>query len=138
MFRNATGEMVNYTKGTYGDRTVRLVPKALELIRTAKQFQKDAGVSDQGFIFSMNEKPLLYSAVAKAFYKYCKDLGIAPKSSHKARKTYVSVLHQANVNDNTIREEVGHKDLRTTLNNYCYDTNEEDYIYNQIERALDY
>ena len=58
------------------------------------------------------------------------------KSLHKSRKTYVSALHDGNVNINTIRELVGHKDERTTLGCYVYDRNSDAEKKNMIQKAL--
>ena len=65
-----------------------------------------------------------------------KKLGIIQKSSHKARKTFVSNLLSNEVNINTVRQAAGHADERTTYNNYCYDTSEEDEKKMQFEKAV--
>ena len=121
MLRHPGDVIVEHTKGEFGDRTVPLVPQALKLIEAAKERQQEENAVDDGYLFSMNDKPLLYTAVTKAFYRYCSMMGIEPKSSHKVRKTFVSSLIDGGVNINTIRQIVGHTDERTTLNNYCYD-----------------
>ena len=121
MLRHPGDVIVEHTKGEFGDRTVPLVPQALKLIEAAKERQQEENAVDDGYLFSMYDKPLLYTAVTKAFYRYCSMMGIEPKSSHKARKTFVSSLIDGGVNINTIRQIVGHTDERTTLNNYCYD-----------------
>lgn len=136
LYRHWTKEVVDDTKGTFGDRRVPLIPEAMELIEAARQWQRENGASDTGYIFSMNEEPLMYSAVQKAFYKYCRDMGIAPKSSHKARKTFVSTLIDGGVNINTVRQYAGHKDERTTLGNYCYDRSSDEEKTRQMREAL--
>ena len=88
------------------------------------------------YVFSMNDKPIFRDSVAKAFYKYCNELGIEKRSSHKARKTFVSSLLDAKVNLNTVRQLVGHVDERTTLNNYCFDRSSDAEILEQMASAL--
>lgn len=136
MVRRDTKEVVEYTKGTYGDRNVFLTTEAKHIIECAKQRQKELGVDSTGFIFSTNEEALKHTAIADLFTKYCKKIGSIHKSSHKARKTYISTLIDGGVNINTIREAVGHTDERTTYANYCFDrkTVEEKNIL--IENAL--
>lgn len=134
MVRNE-GDIIDRTKGTYGERKVLLVPEALDLVKTAREYQSSHNV-DSEFVFSMNESPVFRCSVAKAFYKYCDDLGIEKKGSHKARKTFVSSLLDAGVNLNTVRQLVGHVDERTTLNNYCYDRSSEGEIIRQMKDAL--
>ena len=134
--RDAGNEVVEHTKGTFGDRIVPLVPQAMGLIEAARSRQSEEGASTEGYLFSMNDKPLLYSSVTKAFYRYCKELGIKPKSSHKARKTFVSMMIDQGMNINTVRQLVGHVDERTTLNNYCYDRSSEEDKINLMTEAF--
>ncbi|MBE6028819.1 MAG: site-specific integrase [Clostridiales bacterium] len=129
-------EVVNHTKGTYGDRTIPLIPQAIHLIETARTRQREKGTPDDGYIFSMREDPILYTSVTKAFTKYCEKMGIITKSSHKARKTFISSLIEGNVNINTVRQYAGHVDERTTLNNYCFDRSTDEEKYVKMEKAL--
>jgi integrase len=124
------------TKGTFGDREIPLVPKAWNLINAARQCQQEHGAPDDGYIFSMNEGPVLYTSVTKAFYRYCNMLGIDAKSSHKARKTFVSTMLDGGVSINTVRKIVGHTDERTTLNNYCYDRSTDEEKVRKMAAAL--
>ena len=43
----------------------------------------------------------------------------------KNRKTFISSLIECGININTVRSLAGHEDETTTLNNYCFNTNEE-------------
>lgn len=130
------GEVIERTKGTYGERTIPLISAATALIEASEQRQHEADVNADGFIFSMRDTPVLYSSIHKAFYTYCRNIGIDSKSSHKARKTFVSTLIDADINVNTVRQLVGHVDERTTLNNYCYDRSSDEEKYSQLESAL--
>lgn len=134
MIRNE-GDIIDKTKGTYGERRVLLVPEARSIIEKAQEHQEEYGVSTE-YIFSMSERPIFRDSVAKAFYKYCDELGIEKRSSHKARKTFVSSLLDGGVNVNTVRQLVGHVDERTTLNNYCYDRSTNEEIISQMATAL--
>lgn len=136
MYSISDKRVIERTKGTFGDRRVPIIPQAMELIKCAAARQQEEEVSTDGYIFSMNDYPISYSSVSKAFYSYCKKIGTSPKSSHKARKTFVSTLIDSDVNINTIRQIVGHQDERTTLNNYCYDRSSENEKYNKISNAF--
>ena len=135
-FRTKCNEIVDHTKGNFGARNVILVPQAIELIETAKKYQNDHNMPSDGYIFSINDLPAKYEAIQKAFVKYCKAAKIPVKSSHKARKTYISTLIDSQVNINTICQQVGHKDPRTTYRSYCYDRSSSDEIYDAICDAL--
>ena len=93
-------------------------------------------MDDSGYIFSVNDEPLSYYAIRKLYARYCDEIGTAFKSSHKARKTYISALIDGGVNINTIRDMVGHMDERTTYNSYCYDRRPRPERIALIEKAL--
>lgn len=136
MVRRDTKEIVEHTKTSYGDRQVFLTARAKHLIALAKERQNDLGVDASGFIFSINGNPLTERSVSTLYTKYCKQAGISQKSSHKARKTYISSLIDGDVNINTVRELVGHADERTTLRNYTFDRRTESEKHQMIEKAL--
>ena len=108
-------------KGNWAERWVTLSSEALSIIDEAKRRQIDAGVSADGYIFSLTEEHLSYRALSECFRRYCGRAGISYRSSHKARKTFISTLLDGGVNLNTVREWAGHKDEHTILNSYYYD-----------------
>ncbi len=135
MYRPETGEIVQHTKG-YEDREVYLTPEAKKIIRMAKEYQEEHGLSNNGYIFSCDSSSLSGHAVNGLYRKYCDKMDTIYKSSHKARKTFISALIDGNVNINTIRECVGHADERTTYNNYCFDRHTKSEREQLIELAL--
>lgn len=66
----------------------------------------------------------------------CKEIGIPHKSSHKARKTFISTLIDSAVNINTVRQMAGYSDERTTYNSYVFDRHPESEKNQMIEEAL--
>ena len=135
MYRYETHKVVEHTKN-FEDRKVFLTSSAREIIETAKKYQLEHGCSISDFIFSEDGLPLSPWSISYLYDKYCDDIGIMRKSSHKSRKTYISALIDGQVNINTVREQVGHADERTTYNNYCFDRNSEDEKLKLIENAL--
>ena len=136
MLRRDTGEVVDHTKSDYGDRRVPLTKTCEEIIQQVRAKQKELGVSAEDYIFSTTCAPIPEHAVAHLYTKYCKKIGRIHKSSHKARKTYISSLIDARININTVRNLVGHSDERTTLKNYCFDRHTESERREAIEKAL--
>ncbi len=136
MVEYPSGKVIDHTKGAFGDRKIPLIPQAMELIEAARQRQRECGVSDTGYLFSMRDTPILYTSVTKAFYAYCDRLGIDAKSSHKARKTFISSLLDEDVNLNTVRQIAGHVDERTTLNNYYFDRSSDEEKIAKMTKAL--
>ena len=136
MYRFKSREIVDYTKCHNAGRAVVLTSDARKFIQAAKQYQEENGLDSTGYIFSVNDKPLSYYVVRKLYERYCQCIGTINKSSHKARKTYISALIDGGVNINTIREMAGHADARTTYNSYCYDRSSKSERAELIEKAL--
>ena len=124
-------------KDIEGWRTMDVVPPALEIIEKIRQERIRLGMPTDGCIFTVNEKySSLYSALGKSINKYCDELGIPRRSLHKTRKTCASKMHADGVNDLIIQAQLGHKDLRTTFNSYCYDVTTDAERYRAISASL--
>ena len=123
-------------KGNCAERWVTLSSEALSIIDEAKRRQIDAGVNADGYIFSLTEKHLSYRALSECFRRYCERAGISYRSSHKARKTFISTLLDGGVNLNTVREWAGHKDEHTIFNSYYYDRRTSDEKREILDDAL--
>ena len=137
MVRYANGEIIDHTKGSFGVREVPLIPAAREIVDCIFARRKEIRLPTNSYIFCPNERPLnTYTAIQKSFTQYCRELGIDERSAHKARKTYVSALIGGGINLNTVRQIAGHKDERTTLNNYLYDRSSDDERNALIAAAL--
>ena len=136
MLRRDIREVVEHTKGGREERSVILTSEAKEIINRCKKRQKELVVESDGYIFSVDGDYCSYYAISDLYRKYCDKLGIPLKSSHKSRKTFISILLDANMNANTVREMVGHADERTTLQSYHYDRKTEDERIRLMESAL--
>lgn len=134
MLQRDTKTVVEHTK-TYEDREIILPDGALQLVEEARNYQEEHGCCSE-YIFSTTDKPLRYREVNVLLKKYCEKAGILYRSSHSARKTYISSLIDAGININTVRSLVGHADERTTYFNYCFDRTPDAEKKNLLERAL--
>ena len=113
------------------------VPQALEIIEMIRKDRIKEGLPVDGFIFTVDERfDSLYSALGKMINKYCEELGIPVRSLHKTRKTCASMMHAQGVDDLIIQEQLGHKDIQTTYNCYCYDMSSEEARYAAITKAM--
>ena len=137
MLQRDTNKVLDRTKGTFQDRYVFMTPESNKTVRLAKKRQWERGVSSDGYIFSVNDKPCSCSSIAQRFRNYCKWMGIEHKSSHKARKTFVSAALDSGINLNTVREAVGHQDERTTLQSYLYDRSGNEELKQQFANVVD-
>lgn len=133
----ARKKVVEYTKSEAGDRKVYLSSKAKEIIKKVLDNNVEQGFSDDGYIFLDRNGRIHERAVDTRIRKYCNHLGFEyVKSSHDARRTYISTLIDKNININEIRKLVGHADERTTYKNYCYNRMTENQTENALESAL--
>lgn len=116
-------KVVEYTKSDAGDRYVYLNSEAKKILKIVKRVNFECERYDQGFIFlnMKNGKRTTTDAVSTYLQNLCIRAGIANKSSHKIRKTYISSLFDHNINIDTIRRIAGHESEKTTLRNYCFD-----------------
>ena len=124
-------------KDAAGWRRMDVVPPAMDIINRIKKARKTRNMDVRGPIFTVNENyASLYSALGKTINKYCDELKIPRRSLHKTRKTCASLMHAAGVDDLIIQAQLGHKDIKTTHNSYCYDTKTDVERYEKITKSL--
>ncbi len=138
MFRKETHEIVDHPKTDAGIRKVILPKEAEWVIEKAKEIDAEKNISPTGYVFGTGETPMMPSSAQELFKRYCKELHITYRSTHKARKTYISSLHDHGMNVDTIMRLAGHNDERTTMHNYVFDRNPESEKRLMVENALSY
>lgn len=69
-------------------------------------------------------------------YQICEKLGIHKRSLHKARKTYITKLINAGVEETVILNQAGHTDIQTTRSYYEFNNRTVGEIKEQVVRAL--
>lgn len=70
------------------------------------------------FMFMKNGERIRAMSVRMRLKRICKRLNIYPKSPHKIRKTYCSILLDNNVDQKLIIQQVGHTDISCTEDHY--------------------
>lgn len=136
-FSHGAGEIVERLKDAEGWREVYVVPSALEIIDLVRDERKRLGLPENGDIFVIDGRyQSFYSALGKMINNYCDELCIPRRSLHSTRRTCASMMHASNISDLTIQAQLGHKDLRTTQNSYCYDLSRDDERYELISQAM--
>lgn len=70
------------------------------------------------YLFENNKKRIKALVFRKRLYSVCCECGITPKSPHKIRKTYGSILLDNGVDKRFILEQMGHADILCTENHY--------------------
>lgn len=95
------------------------------------------GINDDDFIFVKSHSGTrgTLRTLTKYLEDLCNHINITRKGNHKIRKTHISTFIENGINIDTVRELSGHEDEKTTLNNYCFDTNQEDKKKEQLEKS---
>ena len=70
------------------------------------------------FIFMKKGKRLTTVSFRNRQYRICKKIGCYPKSPHKLRKTYASLLSDYNVDPKMTIEQMGHTNISCTQGHY--------------------
>ena len=136
LFTQSNGyKIAEHTKSSAGDRYVYLNSNAKEILNKIKYVNMKYGYYDDGFIFIASRYN--HRGTSRTLTKYLEDLclssGITNKSNHKIRKTQISSMFDKGININTIREQAGHEDERTSLNNYCFDQSDDEIKKKMLE-----
>lgn len=118
--------VVPHTK-TNTDRTLQLLPKAIEVIKKLPQGQE--------FLFMRGNERITERQVNYVLEKYAERMGVLTKSSHKLRKTYASRLDAAGVPLDVIQRDLGHRSAKTTLT-YFYNPLEDHETYDLKAQAI--
>lgn len=129
-------QIVENTKTPAGNRKLPVVKEAMDIIKIAIAANQRLGYKKDFYLFTNKGKRITDSAVRWRVEKYCKHLGIAYRSPHKIRKTYISKLIDLGISINTIREFAGHVDEKTTYHSYCFDRKTKDQTYQELEKEL--
>ena len=129
-------KIVENTKTPAGNRKIPLVKEAMDIVEIAVDVNHRLGYEKDFYLFTNKGKRITDSAVRWRVKKYCEHLGIAYRSPHKIRKTYISKLIDLGISINTIREFAGHVDEKTTYHSYCFDRKTKEQTYQELEKEL--
>lgn len=129
---------INFTETRYKDEEgkvhyeVKEFPKSDAGIRFAILPEKYKWILDMilemnpngTYLFEKNGKRIkTYSFRRRLEYICSSKLDMVPKSPHKVRKTYGTILLDGNVKESTILDTMGHSDINCTRNHYYFDRN---------------
>ena len=114
-------KIVDRLKKNAPPRDVQITEEDYHFFQWLKEKQKEQGESCEYIFSDQNGDHPAPGRVDSAIRRYCRALGILPRSSHKCRKTYVSRLLTSGMNVDRVRRQVGHKSEKTTLGSYCFD-----------------
>lgn len=122
-------KVVEYTKTEAGNRFIILTENAMRTIEMLKNYSHAEYIMQR-------DKRIRCSTINHELYRICSRCNIVPKSMHKIRKTYGTILIDSGVDDSIIMEQMGHSDITTTRKYYYYGRNNQIKKRQQIESAI--
>lgn len=125
-------EVRNFPKSEAGDRHLLIPKSAIETIDLLMELSD----SNSEFLFSEYGKRIRANAMNRRLNRVCNDLKIPVRSMHKIRKTYGTTLIDSNVDEATITEMMGHKDISTTKKYYYFANKDTATKLSQIDKAI--
>ncbi|MDD6401702.1 MAG: site-specific integrase [Lachnospiraceae bacterium] len=134
-YRGCDGKWIvdvqEYPKTDAGVRNIIVNDNVMELIRQIRQLNPFGE-----YLFMCNNKRIRGHAFNKKLGRVCTALGINKRTMHKIRKTYGTTLLDSNVDEATVAEMMGHKDISTTRKYYYYSNKSDCKKVEQITGAL--
>lgn len=125
-----TYEIEDYPKSEAGDRYAVIPNDSMWIIN------KLNSINTHGeFLFMRNGDRIKTFTFRKRITSICNKLGIKPRSPHKIRKTYGTMLIDANVDESVIIDQMGHNDINCTRQYYFYSNKSNTTKTNQINKA---
>lgn len=124
-------QIQEYLKKNADEREVIATDECFEIAKKIRKMQEQKGIQSN-FLFSVQTPSCLESKLKRV----CREAGIENKSPHKIRKTYISRLVNKMMDLDFIREQVGHKEIQTTLNSYTYSTARAEKKYSDLKEIF--
>lgn len=106
-------EIKDFPKTAAGARYVIIPENCLWIMKKLKAMNPFTE-----FIFMKQDKRLHTASFRNRQYSICKKIGCYPKSPHKLRKTYASLLSDYNVDPKMTIEQMGHTNISCTEGHY--------------------
>lgn len=86
------------------------------------------------YLFEKNEERIRTYIFRNRLYRVCKETNIVKKSPHKIRKTYGTLLIDANIPDSVVIKQMGHTDIGTTKEYYYKNMRNKQQIQEEINK----
>ena len=106
-------EVQNYPKTKSGLREI-VIPSSYQWLIRNLYYSSN----NNEYVFMENGERLMTYHLRRREYAICRKLKIRKKSPHKIRATYDSILLDSNVNNRTIKDQMGHAEIQTSEIHY--------------------
>ena len=124
----------NNAKTEAGNREVVIIPQLREVLRRLRVINPFTE-----YVFQIdNDKTVLKNTICKNLHIICDNLNIKRRGVHTLRKTFITNMINANVEETIILEQVGHTMLETSKAFYYYNDKMTDYMSDRMSKAIAY
>lgn len=124
----------NNAKTEAGNREVVIIPQLREVLRRLRVINPFTE-----YVFQIDEnKTVLKNTICKNLHIICDNLNIKRRGVHTLRKTFITNMINANVEETIILEQVGHTMLETSKAFYYYNDKMTNYMSEKIQKAISY
>ena len=126
-------EIKHSPKGGANDRLIAIPPQTQSIIKRLRLLNPDGE-----YLFMHRGKRIHSTRFNYWLYKACDAVGIPKRSTHKIRKTYATALFDADVENSIIKHQMGHSNIKTTIDHYYRDRTTPEYKAEQITKVITY
>ncbi|KAA9238418.1 MULTISPECIES: tyrosine-type recombinase/integrase [Aerococcus] len=129
--RRKQGLYIGATKNKPSVRTIDIDQETLAILKKWRTSQQEYFLKlgynildSKTFLFRKEKKnfPISDSSPRNFFFKFCQKNGLPYVNIHGFRHTHCSLLFEAGVSMNDVKDRLGHGDIQTTMNVYAHVT----------------
>lgn len=136
-YKDNNGKYVHTVKDSAktdaGNREVVIIPQLRSVLKRLKVINPFTE-----YVFESQGKTILKNTICKNLHIICDNLGIKRRGVHTLRKTFITHMINANVEESIILEQVGHTTLDTSKAYYYYNDKMTDYMSDKMSKAISY
>ena len=123
-------DVKDFPKSDAGVRYIILTDKAIEIIQRILNIQHSTE-----WLLEKDGKRIRGQMYSLHLYRICDKLHINRRSIHKIRKTYITNLLDAEVDESLVMEQAGHANIETTKRYYYFSNRNNETKLNQLSKA---
>ena len=127
---------MEYTKTIAGDRILPLSKEALTILEDIKKWNKEHNIVSEYIFADKDGSNFNRQRFNTRLYRYCDNINIIKKSSHKIRRCVISTLLDNVKNKDSVRLFAGHEKIQTTFNAYYKDISSDKDFFDEMCACL--
>lgn len=131
-------QVVEDVKTLYSVREVPLLPEAVYILEELREHHQQNGYKSQYLAYDGRDT-ILVRSLDRTLRKLCRYCDVKYFNTHKIRKTFATMLHEAKMPTRYISDLMGHSDMVTTERNYILSYRDNhDMLLEYMHKGLDF